>query len=304
MTAAARVAAAAALACAALHSQAGVTRYCESPQGQTAEEKDLLFSFASVIKAELERSGARLALVARSGLDLSRFNVRYSHAGFSLKASPDTPWAVRQLYYACDEKVPRIYDQGLSAFLLGSHEAAVGYISVLLLPAGPAAQLERAALDKRLALDVLAPIYSANAYPYSVRYQNCNQWVIELLASAFGALDGTGAEAPDRRAQAQRWLRAQGYQPSVFDIGWRPLMWASLAIPWVHADDHPDEDYAQNLYRVSMPAAIEAFVRATVPGAVRLEFCHSGSRAVVHRGWDAIAERCQPAADDTVLSLD
>jgi hypothetical protein len=304
LTGAARAAAAAALALSSLACQAGVTRYCEAPQGQTAEEKDLLFSFAAVIKAELERSGASLALVARSGLDLSRFNVRYSHAGFSLKASPDTPWAVRQLYYACDEKVPRIYDQGLSAFLLGSHEAAVGYISVLLLPAEAAARLERAALDKRLALEVLAPIYSANAYPWSVRYQNCNQWVIELLASAFGALDETGADTPDRRARAQRWLKEKGYQPSVFDIGWRPLMWASLAIPWVHADDHPDEDYEQNLYRVSMPAAIEAFVRATVPGAVRLEFCHSGARAVVHRGWDAMAEGCQPGVGDMVVALD
>jgi hypothetical protein len=302
LTGLARALAAIVLGLAALTCQAGVTRYCETPDALSADEKDRIFGFAGVIKAELERSGASLALVARSGLDLSRFDVRYSHAGFSLKASPDTPWAVRQLYYACDERAPHLYDQGLSAFLLGSHEAAIGYVSVLLLPPGPAALLERAALDKQGALDVLAPVYSANAYPFSLRYQNCNQWVAELLATAWGGLpDAAGSE---RRAGAQRWLQSHGYEPSVFDVGWRPLMWASLTIPWLHADDHPDEDWAHNRYRVSMPASIEAFVRALVPGAVRLEFCHTAHQAVIHRGWDSIAEGCRPGAGDTVVSLD
>ena len=129
----------------------------------------------------------------------------------------------------------------------------------------PAAALEPAALDKRLALALLGRAYSANAYPFSPRYQNCNQWVAELLATAWGP-GGEAGEAAGGRERAQAWLRSEGYEATVFDVGWRALMWAGAFIPWVHGDDHPAEDVEQQIYRVSMPASIEAFVQRRVPG--------------------------------------
>jgi hypothetical protein len=52
-----------------------------------------------------------------------------------------------------------------------------------------------------------------------------------------------------------------------------------------------------------MPASIETFVQARVPGATRVELCHAGRRVVIHRGWDDIAEGCVPAAGDRVVEL-
>ncbi len=287
--------------------QAGTLRACDPSDGLDAGQKDRLFRFGAAIKAELDKSGRRVALVARSGLDLGRFGVRYSHAGFSLQASPDTPWAVRQLYYACDEQQPRIFDQGMLAFVLGMNEPTLGYVSVLLLPEHEGAQIEQAALDKRLALQLLGGTYSANAYPYSLRYQNCNQWVVEVLAAARGGLrpeEGPPEAATQAlRGRAQSWLQAQGYEPSVIDVGWRALMWATWFVPWLHNDDHPDEDQAQQRYRVSMPASIEGFLQAQVPGATRLEFCHNERHVVVRRGGAPIADGCVPDAQDTVISL-
>lgn len=279
---------------------ASTLQLCDAPASLSVQDKSRLLRFGAVIKAELERSGAPLALVARSGTDLSRFGVRYSHAGVSLKDSPETPWAVRQLYFACEERQPRLYDQGMAAFLLGTHEPRLGYVSVVLLPPVSAADLARAALDKPTALQVLGASYSANAYPFSLHYQNCNQWVAELMAVAWG---GSG-DGTDGRAQAQRWLRAQGYEPSVVEVGWRVLMWLGHLIPWVHSDDHPEADLVQSRYRVSLPASIEAFVRLRVPGAERLEFCHTETQVVVHRGWDDVAEGCVPGAGDAVIALD
>jgi hypothetical protein len=206
---------------------------------------------------------------------------------------------VRQLYYACDENRPRIFDQGMSAFVLGTDEPAIGYVSLVFVPADATADLEREALDRRRVLQLLGTIYSANAYPFSLNYQNCNQWVAELLATAWGH----PPDGDDLRAPAQRWLRGQGYEPSVFEVGW-PLMWLGALIPWVRSDDHPPEDTSAWRYRVSMPASIEAFVRATVPGATRVEICHTDKQVVVHRGWEAIAEGCQPGPQDSVISLD
>lgn len=277
-------------------------RYCDRPLTLNAQQKDRLFRLGGVIKDELNQSGQRVALMSRSGLDLSRFGQRYSHAGFSLKDSEDTPWAVRQLYYACDEKRPRIFDQGVSGFLLGTEDPSIGYVSVVFLPPAEAERVERAALDNRQALELLAPVYSANAYAFSLRYQNCNQWVAEMLAQAWGAPAGNEVDSP--RAQAQRWLKDRGYTPTLFEVGDRILMWLGSFVPWLHSDDHPAEDLHEARNRISMPASIEAFIQQTVPGAMRVEFCHNEKHIVVHRGWEPIAEGCEPGEQDTVVMYD
>jgi hypothetical protein len=294
--------AAAALLCAGLSlsgaAHGAALQLCESPHQPDAAQQDKALRLAAIVKAELAASASAVALISRSGVDLSRFGFRHSHAGFALKASRNAPWSVRQLYYACDEARPRIFDQGLAGFLLGSDAAGPAYAAVVLLPEGAAAPLARAALDDGLALQLLAPAYSANAYPFGDRYQNCNQWVAEMLAASWGAGGAT-------RAQAQAWLREQGYAPSVFDASTRPLLWLGSAfVPLLHADDHPQEDRARLRYRVSMPASIEALVRERVPGARRVEFCRSERHIVVRPGWDPIADGCEARDGDRIVALD
>lgn len=280
-------------------SQAGVLRYCDPPMPMSAAQQDVLFRFGALVKQALQESGQGVALIARSGIDLSRFGQRYSHAGVSLKSSPNAPWSVRQLYYDCDERRPRIFDQGILGFVVGGGNASLGYVSVVLLPPGDSASLERVAADNRQALALLGGTYSANAYAFEPRYQNCNQWVAEALAVAWGDLDGE-----DLRAHAQRWLQAQGYVPTVFDVGDPLLMWLGGVLPWLHRDDHPPQDLAQHRFRVSMPSSIEAFVHSRVPAAQRMEFCFADRRVVIRRGWEPIEAGCRAAADDTVVVLD
>jgi len=285
---------------------AALPRYCDHPTELTAEQKDRLLRFAAVIKNELDRSGAALALVARSGLDLRRFGLRYSHAGVSLKASPNTPWSVRQLYYACDEQRPRLFDQGLSGFLFGTDDPSIGYVSAVLVPAPEADALARSALDNTRALRLLSATYSANAYAWGLTYQNCNQWVIELLAAAWDTAPvaaDADADTAAARGRAQRWLAAHGYAPTRIEVGNRLLMWAGAVVPWLHDADHPGGDIAAMTYRVTMPESIERFVHDTLPQATRIEFCHAGTRVVVHRGWAPIAEGCVAGENDQVISL-
>ena len=285
------------------HAQAAALRYCDPPIAIDAPQKDRLLRFGALVKDELEQSGQALALIARSGLDLSRFNQRYSHSGVTLKASRNAPWSVRQLYYACAERKPRLFDQGMAGFLLGTDDPSIGYISLVFLPDALAAPLERVALDNRQALRVLGTTYSANAYPFDARYQNCNQWVAELLASAWG-LGESEAQGSDFRTHAQQWLKAQGYEPTPMQVTSRALMFAGGFVPWLHSDDHPAADVEAMVYRVSMPASIESFVLTQAPTARRVEFCHTTTQIVVHRGWDTIAEGCVPGPSDTVIPYD
>lgn len=293
-----RFSAAALLCVAALNSQAGSLQLCSNPPEASAAEQDRLIRFAAVIKAELQGSGQDLALVARSGLDLARFGLRYSHAGLSLKDSTNAPWSVRQLYYDCEAKKPRLYDEGLSGFLLGTHDPAIGYASVVLLPTEAAEPLARAGLDDARARALLGERYSANAYPWSLQYQNCNQWLLELLSNAWG---GAAENEGVPRQQAQQWLQSQGYKPRAVDVGWRALMWFSHFIPWLHSDDHPTEDLAAKRYQTSLPDSIEAFVRERWPQAQRIEFCHNKHEIVIHRGWEPVAEGCKAGEGDQVL---
>ncbi|MGQ3054994.1 MAG: DUF2145 domain-containing protein, partial [Roseateles sp.] len=268
---------------------------CDRPATVTAAQQDRLLRFAAVIREALTASGAQAALIARSGTDLSRFGLRYSHGAVALADGLDTPWAVRQLYYACAEGQARLFDQGLAGFVTGSDNAETGYVSLLLPPAEAAGPLAAAALDKDVALGLLNARYSANAYAFSTRYQNCNQWVAELIAAATTGLA--------TRADTQAWLRREGYAPVPVQASpW--LMLAGRFVPWLHFDDHPAEQLDAGAVQTSLPASVEAFALRRWPTARRIELCHGPHGIVQREGGEPLAAGCQPQPGDRLTPLD
>ncbi len=153
---------------------------------------------------------------------------------------------MRQLYYACDEGRPRLFDQGLAGFVYGTDDPSRGYLSIVLLPAAAGERLRDSALDPAHALALVGSGYSANAFAFSTRYQNCNQWLAELLALAWGDV------TPQREA-AQQWLATRGYAPQPVAVGSRALMFAAGLVPWLHSDDHPEPDLQALQFRTSLP---------------------------------------------------
>jgi hypothetical protein len=276
---------------------------CDRPREPSPDQRDVMLRFGAIVRDEIAATGSPAALIARSGLDLHRLDVRYSHAAVVLKDNGERPWSVRELYFSCDEHRPRVYDEGLTGFLLGTDDPDTGYVSLVFLPPERAEPLRSTAVDKHHALGVLGASYSANAYPFSTAHQNCNQWVIELLADAWNPGDADARTDADARSRAQAWLRGQGYLPTVFTVSAHPMTWLPALVPWLSNDDHPAHEVAHDRYNVSMPSSIETFVQAKVPGARRVEICHAGRRVVLHRGWDDIAEGCVPGAGDQVLEL-
>jgi len=294
----AAVALAALLTLIAAGAHAGMPRLCEQGVELSARQKDHRLQLVAQVRQELQRSGQAVALVARSGVDLGRFDLRYSHAGIALRDSPNTPWSVRQLYYACDEQRPRLFDQGLAGFLLAADDLPTAHVTLLLPPPEAAPALAAAALDGALALGLLAADYSANAFAFSTRYQNCNQWVAELLAAAWG---GLGPQPT--RGQAQAWLQMEGYEPHRFAAA--PLLYQlARLVPLLHHDDHPGNDQAAAVFRVSMPDSLQAFVAQQWPQTQRIELCHDERHLVVRRGWQPLGPLCEPAPGDEVQAFD
>ena len=271
---------------AALPAQASM-RFCGLPPDRSVAQEERLLLLTAAVKAELQREGAPVALVSRSGLNLGRFGLRYTHAGWSLREGADLPWAVRQLYFDCDEQFPRLFDQGLTGFVRGVDDPELAFISVVWLPQGPAEALAAAATDKARALSLQSGRYSANAYAFSTRSQNCNQWALELLAHAVAP----PSSQPPRPA-AQAWLREAGYEPSVVNVG---AWWGVSALsPWLHNDEHPLLQPEQPRYSVSTPESLEAFIRQQWPEARRVELCVGPQGVQVARGWERLNTRCEP----------
>jgi len=278
----------------------GSSAFCDRTRPLTAGQQDRLLRFAAVVRDELDAANTGgTALISRSGLDLSRFHIRYSHAAVAWRADTGA-WSARQLYYACDEGRPRIYDQGVAGFAMGIDDPALGYVSIVRLPQEAAESLRRASLDSSRALNLVAASYSANAYPFSLRHQNCNQWVAEMLAVAWGDL----TDGDDLRGRAQGWLREARYAPEPVNVGSHALMFASMFVPFLHLDDHPVEDQFAMKPQISLPSTVEAFVRERQPRSERVELCHDGHQVVVHRGWTLIADGCKPGEGDRIVSLD
>lgn len=278
--------------------QADALRVCDEGRALTAQQQDRELRFAATVRERLQASEAPLAVIARAGLDLERFGQRYSHAGLALRepaSDGSAPWAVRQLYFDCEARRPRLFDQGLAAFVRGADRPDSGFITALLLPADAAQALERAARDLSAGRSVLNARYSANAHAWSTRYQNCNQWVIELIALALGS-PGAGASEPEwqpAREQAQAWLRHSGYEPAVFRLSaW--MLPAAAFVPWLRQDDHPPEDLESLRLRITMPASIEAFLMARWPATRRLEFCQGRDGIVVREGPQSLGPGCEP----------
>jgi len=67
----------------------GSSEFCDAPRTLSATQNDRLLGFANLVRAELTESAPpqnhaqAVALISRSGLDLSWLGQRYSHAGWA-----------------------------------------------------------------------------------------------------------------------------------------------------------------------------------------------------------------------------
>jgi hypothetical protein len=266
---------------------------CPTPPASTAQELDTHLQLAALIEQEWQARAEPVALISRSGLNLSAIAHRYSHAGFlrapGLEASTAPP-QVRQLYFDCDTAQPRVFDEGLAGFVRGVANDTHARFSVVWWPAAASQALVPAVSNDERALTLVSPTYQAQAHVWSLETQNCNQWLAEMLAAAFdGARD---------RATAQRWLREQGYTGSTIQLPWVGWLWAAALMPHMSLQDHPGDDLRARRFQVSMPESVERFVRQRWPQAERVEWCLRGREVVVRRGWLPLDEHCLPAAGD------
>ncbi len=239
-----------------LSGSADAGRSCE-PKKLTARVVESGLAMAEKTRMALETSGERVVVLARAGQDLSKYGLRYSHFGFAYR-EPDgkggSVWRVVHKLNACGTAEAHIFRQGLGEFFLDDpwrYEAAW---------VAPTAELQERLLpllqDDTAVLRMHHKPYNMVSYPWSTRYQQSNQWVIETLA--LGAEPGVAS-----RDAAQAWLRFKGYEPTTLRIGALERLGARVTAANVAFDDHPNEKrFADRIETVTVDSVFAWMLRS------------------------------------------
>lgn len=222
------------------------------------ETMALTFDMAQNLRRSLDemQPQADVVLLARGGQDLSRFGLVYSHLAFALR-DDQGQWRVVHELNRCKTGRSDLYREGL-----------VNFIGEGVLRADVLVLVPKVDLQVRLRQLLLAsangatqrlhePRYSLVAYPFSTEYQNSNQWVLEVLASA--AMPGP--PSTDRK-QAQAWLRTAGYQPASLHIKLQERLAARFGIDNATTTDHPASERLTGDYSVVTVDSVADFMRA------------------------------------------
>lgn len=201
----------------------------------------------------LDQSGAKIALIGRVGSDLSKHKLRYSHMGMVWRDHPKGRWTVVHMLNNCGTANSALYDEGLGNFF---NDDPFAYESIVAFPGEENQDRLIRSLRTALPASLFHPGYNMVAYPWSTKYQNSNQWLVEVLAGAW-APEGTVFG----RQQAQAWLKQAGYQPTLLRIGPLERLGGRMFRANIAFDDHPNElRFSDQIYTVTVESIVD-FVR-------------------------------------------
>jgi hypothetical protein len=246
-------------ACVLVASQADAGQDCGERNAPTAQALARGLQLGEQVRDQLERSGASMAFVARIGLNLSEFNQRFTHMGVAVRDHVRKRWQVVHLFNPCGKGQSEIMAQPLEKF----YEVDLfEYEALTVVPSQSRQALLRDAFVSPTRAKVLhTPQYNMIAHPFDTRFQNSNQWILEMIA--LGLDEG---HAVSTRAQAQAWLKAQAYEPGTIRIPNLRRTGARLFSPHISFADHTQEEYENQRYLVVTVDSIVRLLGGLDPG--------------------------------------
>lgn len=203
---------------------------------RTQEQIAALNASESAITTRLEQTlnagNCRVALISRTGSDLSRFRFEgeaptFTHTGFAVREADG--WYVYQMLNTHGGPEGHLFRQGLAAFYRDDpHEYRCG----VLAPGQELQERIEATLRSPLANQLHSSRYSRLAYPFATRYQNSNQWVVEIV--------GAAQSGRQTRSAIQDYLRHKRLSPTVLRApGYVAQSAFALFSSNTRFDDHP-----------------------------------------------------------------
>jgi hypothetical protein len=215
------------------------------------------FQLAIQTRETLDASGAQVALIGRVGQDLSRYGLRYSHMAFVWRDHPQGRWITVHELNQCGTAASTLYNEGLANFFFDDMFA---WDALVVIPS-PELQMRMAEKlnDHTTLLKLHEPRYNMVAYPFSTRYQNSNQWVLEVLAQAM-----SDSQQTDREAM-QSWLKQAEYKPAMLRILALQRLAGRTLRTNVAFDDHPGGDRMLGKIEVVSVESVASFLKLRDP---------------------------------------
>jgi hypothetical protein len=212
----------------------------------------------------LEQLQPKVALIGRVGQDLSKYGLRYSHIAFVKKDSESGQWRLIHELNTCGTNQSALWHEGLANFFLDDLHA---YEALLVIPS-PAVQAKLLAIvnDESAIKAMHQPLYNMVAYPFSEKYQNSNQWALELLAQALSQQAAFVSPITNRK-QAQQWLKLTNYEPTTMKLGPMTRLGARMFKANVAFDDHPNERRFADLIDTVTVESMAAYIRKVDAGS-------------------------------------
>lgn len=234
-------------------------RSCEDA-AQSSETVSLAINKAVEIDEILNNTNAKVVLIARVGQDLSNYNLKYSHVAFALKRSENKSWELFHKLNSCGTANSNLYKEGLANFFL---DGMFKYDAKIFVPSN---QLQ----DKLYDLLVSHPDsittlheskYNMLAWPFSIKYQNSNQWILEVLAKSL--TDNN----IDNRQEAQQWLKNNHYIPTTLKIGTMKRLGARIFKANIAFDDQPfNERMSGNIDTITVDSVYDFIIKKDQDG--------------------------------------
>ena len=257
----AAVAAVVAVALGAALAPAHAGRNCEARPPDALNVQRSLELAERTAKA-LDATGAQVVVLARSGQDLSKYRLRWSHLGLAYRdgksgregGQEPAVWRVVHKLNQCGSARADLYRQGLGEFFMDDLHI---YQAAFVVPTAEVQDKLKPLLQDNRRIDVMhTPAYNMLAYPWAQQYQQSNQWAIETLAYS----QEPGATTRER---AQAWLRLKGYEPTVLRISPLTRLGARMTAGNIAFDDHPnDKRYSDRIETVTVDSVFDWLVRA------------------------------------------
>lgn len=247
----------AALICLAGALPAGAGQSCIAHDVAVAELQSAI-DVAGKVENTLERSDSNFALIARVGNDISKYGLKYTHVGFAKKRARDGAWVVVHQLNPCASAYSGLFVQGLGTFMLDDLYTHDILLVTLKSPLDENLETVFSADAPRRLYD---PQYSMISYPGTpARYQNSNEWLLELLALAQAQAEDIDLHTRD---DAHRYYLENGYKGSVIHISPLRRAFARLAARNVRFDDHPPSSHRTGLYETVSVKSVLHYLQQT-----------------------------------------
>lgn len=200
-------------------------------QPQNNQTVDIAIKQAVYVHEQLDKTNAKVVLIARVGQDLSKYKLKYSHVAFAYKKN-DT-WEVFHELNQCGSDSSSLYIEGLANFFL---DGMFSYDAKIFIPSEDLQNKLYSSLvnNSSYAKNLHGDKYNMLAWPFSTKYQNSNQWILEVLAQSLSQ-----EVVISNRDLAQKWLSLNGYTPSTLEIGAMTRLGARMFKANIAFDDQP-----------------------------------------------------------------